>query len=124
MLEKITETVDDPRVSFEIITAREAEVSPGDDPAYWALVNQIQAVRPDAVVGPIISPGFTDSVFLRKKGVHAYGLAPYMLPETELLGMHGDNERISLENVSLGLRILWGAVLELAADPKGKPTKD
>jgi acetylornithine deacetylase/succinyl-diaminopimelate desuccinylase-like protein len=124
MLEKITATVDDPRVSFEIITAREAEVSPGDDPAYWALVHQIQAVRPDAVVGPIISPGFTDSVFLRKKGVHAYGLAPFMMPTTELLGMHGDNERISLENVSLGLRILWGAVLELAADPNGKPDKN
>jgi len=124
MLEKITATVNDPRVSFEIITAREAEVSPGDDPAYWALANQIQAIRPDAVVGPIISPGFTDSVFLRKKGVHAYGLAPYMMPATELLGMHGDNERISLENVNLGLRILWGAVLELVADPSSRPPND
>jgi acetylornithine deacetylase/succinyl-diaminopimelate desuccinylase-like protein len=103
------------------LTAKEAAVSPKDDPAYWALVHQITAVRPDAVVGPIISPGFTDSVFLRERGVHAYGFAPFLVSDDELMGMHGHNERISLENVSMGLRILWGAVLELAADSESRP---
>jgi acetylornithine deacetylase/succinyl-diaminopimelate desuccinylase-like protein len=121
MLARIVDVVNDSRIEFEVLTAKEAAVSPKDDPAYWALVHQITAVRPDAVVGPIISPGFTDSVFLRERGVHAYGFAPFLVSDDELMGMHGHNERISLENVSMGLRILWGAVLELAADSESRP---
>jgi acetylornithine deacetylase/succinyl-diaminopimelate desuccinylase-like protein len=121
MLQKITETVNDPRVSFEVLTARNAEISPANDPAYWALAHQIERLRPEAVVAPIVSPGFTDSVFLRQHGVNAYGLAPFLMSDQELIGMHGHNERISLENMSLGLQILWGAVLELAADPNSAP---
>jgi acetylornithine deacetylase/succinyl-diaminopimelate desuccinylase-like protein len=121
MQQKIVATIDDPRISFEVLTAREAEMSPADDPAYWALAHQIARLRPESVVGPIVSPGFTDSVFLRQHGVNAYGLAPFLMSDKELIGMHGHNERISVENMRLGLQILWGAVLELAAEPDARP---
>ena len=123
MLERIKTHINDPRIDFEILSAKEAAVSPVDDPAFRALASHSALARPDAAVGPVISVGFTDSVFLRQKGVHAYGLAPFMVTDEELMGMHGHNERVSLENVGVGLRILWGAVLELAADPDSRPSK-
>ena len=62
--------------------------------------------------------GFTDSVFLRQVGVHAYGLVPFMVSAEELLGMHGNNEKVSLDNIRDGLRIYWGSLLELSLADK------
>ena len=114
MLDMLHERIDDERVHLEVLTAHEAEVSPIDDPVYQALARHSERTAPDAVAVPAISVGFTDSVFLRQKGVHAYGLVPFMVTGEELMGMHGNNEHVSLENIATGLRIYWGALLELA----------
>ena len=116
MLHRIESIVDDKRIQLEILSAKEARVSPLHDPVFTALKNASEAALPGAVAGPVISVGFTDSVYLRQKGVHAYGLAPFMMSEEELLGMHGHNERLSMENLALGLRIYWNAILALSLD--------
>ncbi|MEC7240026.1 MAG: M20/M25/M40 family metallo-hydrolase [Myxococcota bacterium] len=114
MLQTLQDRINDDRVTIEILTAREAEVSPMDDPVYHALAKASERFTPGAIAAPAISVGFTDSVFLRQQGVHAYGLAPFLLTEEEIQGMHGNDERISLENLARGLRITWAALLELA----------
>ena len=85
-----------------------------DDPVYQSLANASERYTPGAVAAPAISVGFTDSVFLRQHGVHAYGLVPFVVTEEELRGMHGNNERVSLENLERGLKITWTALLELS----------
>lgn len=114
MLETLRERINDDRVEIEVLTARDAEVSPMDDPVYQSLANASERYTPGAVAAPAISVGFTDSVFLRQHGVHAYGLVPFVVTEVELRGMHGNNERVSLENLARGLKITWTALLELS----------
>ena len=52
---------------------------------------------------------------LRPLGIHAYGFEPYALTKEENRRIHGDDERISLENVRRGAEILYEIVRETAA---------
>lgn len=107
---------DDKRVSFERIQESPSLTSPWqDDPFFHALAGQAVADRPEAVAGPVLSVGFTDSLFARMKGVHAYGLVPFAVSQEEAATMHGANERVSAANVKRGLRVLYNAVVEVAA---------
>jgi acetylornithine deacetylase/succinyl-diaminopimelate desuccinylase-like protein len=114
----------DPQISFERLTYAPALGSPRDDPLFEALARHCVAGRTDAVAGPVLSIGFTDSIFARQRGVHAYGLIPFEVTEEEANTMHAPNERVSVQNIERGLRILFSVVIEVAADldrPKQVP---
>ena len=70
-----------------------------------------------AVAGPIISPGFTDSILLRRRGVKAYGFVPLILTALESSRMHGDNERVSRENSVRGTRTLALTLADVVGAP-------
>jgi len=107
----------DPALTFEVLVATPAAVSPWEgDPLYEALARQAVAGRTDAVAGPALSIGFTDSIFARQLGVRAYGFVPFEITEDEARTMHGADERVSVENVRRGFGILLRAVLEVSAD--------
>jgi acetylornithine deacetylase/succinyl-diaminopimelate desuccinylase-like protein len=106
-----------PDVSFEVIDSKEAAVSDWDDPLYRALARQaVTVVDPGrrVVVGPLVSPGFTDSILLRGKGVRAYGFLPVAISKQESSTAHGDHERISKTNVTRGLRALAHALADVS----------
>ncbi|MDP6933321.1 MAG: M20/M25/M40 family metallo-hydrolase [Myxococcota bacterium] len=115
----LVELVDDPQVRFERIQAVPSAVSPREDPLYEALARHAAREWPEAAVGPALSPGFTDSIYLRQVGVRAYGLVPFMLDAQALGSMHGDDEWVSIDNLESGVRVLFGAVLDVAADRAG-----
>ena len=107
-------------VSVELIDQRPAAASPWDDPLFDALAFHAEATaRADGVeriaVGPVVSPGFTDSILLREKGVRAYGYVPILLSRDEAATMHGNGERIGKRNVTRGLQALLAAVVDFAA---------
>lgn len=112
---EIKKTVDDPNVSFRVIDMASAEESPWDDSFFSALARHAVEGRPHVVAGPALSPGYTDSLYLRRKGVHAYGFVPFEIDQEEMKGFHGKNERVSVENVRRGLRSLFRAVVDVAA---------
>lgn len=109
-------TGNDPSITFEKIGYEPAMVSPRDDPFYEALARHVVAGREDAVAGPVLSVGFTDSMHARRKGTRAYGLVPFEVSEEEAKTMHGVGERVSVQNIHRGLRVLFSAVVEVAAD--------
>jgi len=117
MLEEIKTLIDDPDISLQVLHEAEANESPLDDPFFAAIARNVLKVHADAVVGPVLSPGFTDSIKLRPLGVHAYGLVPFVIDLQEAGTIHGANERVSLQNIRDGLRILYGAVLDMVARP-------
>ena len=41
---------------------------------------------------------------VRRCGLHGYGFSPFIIEEDELQKIHGNDERISLENVREGVR--------------------
>jgi acetylornithine deacetylase/succinyl-diaminopimelate desuccinylase-like protein len=112
---EIEKTVDDPNVTFEAIDVKEAGESTWDDPFFSALARHAVDGRPHVVAGPALSPGYTDSLFLREKGVRAYGFTPFEVDQQEMRGFHGKNERVSVENVHRGLRALFRAVIDVSA---------
>ena len=69
------------------------------------------------VVMPMISPGFTDSRIYRQHGVPAIGYTPALLTMDELGGIHGNDERISTQNLRLGTRLLLDTVRRAAGQP-------
>jgi acetylornithine deacetylase/succinyl-diaminopimelate desuccinylase-like protein len=114
MLAELQRVVDDPTVTFEVSHGSEANESPVDDPLFRALARHAVHGRTDAIAGPVLSVGYTDSEQFRPKGTHAYGFMPFEISIEEAATMHGANERLSTENLRNGLRILLGAVIEVS----------
>jgi acetylornithine deacetylase/succinyl-diaminopimelate desuccinylase-like protein len=65
---------------------------------------------PTALVIPYMVRGATDGSYLRQKGIDVYG-APLFLREDKESRAHGNDERISLESLSSGVRLLKEIVL-------------
>lgn len=99
-------------VRWEVIDAVEGNESPIDDPLFDRLAHYAEEDRPDAAAGPVLSVGFTDSIFVRPLGVHAYGYVPFVVTEAEARTMHGHDERVSVENVREGVRRLFSVVVD------------
>jgi len=112
---ELRNTVNDPNVTFEVLDMQGAGESPWDDAFFSALARHAVDGRPHVVAGPALSPGYTDSLFLRRKGVHSYGFMPFEVVQTEMNGFHGRDERVSVENVHRGTRALFRAVIDVAA---------
>ena len=64
-------------------------------------------------VVPNILSGFTDSHYFRDLGIHCYGFMPFLLIDDDLRRIHGNDERISVENMERGPRILYEVIEKL-----------
>ncbi len=115
MLAQLQGIIDDPGIELQVLQASPATENGWDDPFYRALVRHTLDGRPHAAAGPVLSPGFTDSIFFRRRGVKAYGLVPFEVTKHEAATMHGRDERVSVKNVRDGVRILFRAVVDVSA---------
>jgi acetylornithine deacetylase/succinyl-diaminopimelate desuccinylase-like protein len=59
--------------------------------------------------------GFTDSHFVRDLGITAYGFTPVVIPFEDAATIHGNNERISVENVRRGVTMMLEIARRVAA---------
>ncbi|HKC41573.1 MAG TPA: hypothetical protein VKC15_18660, partial [Gemmatimonadales bacterium] len=73
------------------------------------------ARRPEALVTTPMLAGFTDSHFFRRLGIASYGLGPFPLTVSESRGVHGNDERVSIEALRFGVRFLYDIVSRVAA---------
>jgi acetylornithine deacetylase/succinyl-diaminopimelate desuccinylase-like protein len=80
--------------------------SPFDTDLFRAIQKFAAMNDPDCPVVPHLLPGATDSRLLREKGIIAYDFCPFRLTEKELMIVHGNNERIALENLRFGMRMM------------------
>jgi acetylornithine deacetylase/succinyl-diaminopimelate desuccinylase-like protein len=87
-------------------------------PLWDAAESFVRAEEPDARLVPVVSPGFTDSHFLREAfGTVAYGFFPMrtMSPELAAQLVHSADERIAVEDLELGTRFLLHLARTLGA---------
>jgi acetylornithine deacetylase/succinyl-diaminopimelate desuccinylase-like protein len=111
----VTRAVNDEHVRVEF--AREPKVpnlSPPDTEMYKALADTLGRRAPGVVVAPEILVAFTDSWVFRRMGLQAYGWSPFILDEEEWRRVHGNDERISLDNVRDGARAYTELLLRIA----------
>jgi acetylornithine deacetylase/succinyl-diaminopimelate desuccinylase-like protein len=78
---------------------------------YRAIEAVARARDPRAIVVPRVLAGFTDAHYFRELGIAAYGFVPRWQHRGEQRGVHGPNERISVENLERGVETLV-AILE------------
>jgi len=113
-MREMTAVINDPAIRIERIMGFTAAVSPTDNPLYRAIAEVTARHFPKATVTPAIQTGFTDSHFFRDLGIASYGYEPYLIPEGDASGVHGNNERISIENLRRGAPILLEIVEAVA----------
>ena len=116
VLEAVRQVVNDPNVTVEPMNDefRVANYS-GTDNALFAAIRQTAATYfPGAPVVPHITSGYTENQRYRPLGIHAYGFNPYTATEEEGNTEHGNDERIRVEEVRRGPRVLLDVVAAVA----------
>ncbi len=101
-LREFTAVINDPDIKVEQIMAFSPAVSSTDTPLYRAIVAAIGRNHPRATVAPYVQTGFTDSHWFRDLGIASYGYSPFFVPAEHESGLHGNNERVSIENIRKG----------------------
>jgi acetylornithine deacetylase/succinyl-diaminopimelate desuccinylase-like protein len=116
LLEQIRRVVDDPNVTIEPLNAefRKANYSPTNTVLYNAIRKVSAKYFPGAPVVPHITSGYTENQRYRPLGINAYGFCPYTATEEEGNTEHGNDERIRVEEVRRGPRILFDVVAAVA----------
>jgi acetylornithine deacetylase/succinyl-diaminopimelate desuccinylase-like protein len=117
LLQQIRRVVDDPNVTIEPLNAefREANYSPTNTALYDAIRKVSAKYFPGTPVVPHITSGYTENQRYRPLGINAYGFSPYTATEEEGNTEHGNDERIRVEEVRRGPRILFDVVAAVAA---------
>ena len=68
-----------------------------------------------------MTSGFTDCHYFQEKGIPCYGLDPYRLRDRDRRGLHGNDERVSIENLRFGARLLYDILREFGGVESSPP---
>jgi len=101
------------KLEFEIIQANEPSESPLNTTLYREIVSALRKFDSGCAVAPDMLTGGTDSRFLRKLGAVCYGFQPMradMSYGEMKSGIHGVDERISIDNLVFGTSVLYHVV--------------
>jgi acetylornithine deacetylase/succinyl-diaminopimelate desuccinylase-like protein len=115
-LESIRRVVNDPNVTVEPLNTdfRLANSSPTNTALFSAIQKVSAQYFPGTPVVPRLDSGYTENQRYRPLGIHSYGFTPYTSTEEEGSTEHGNDERIRVEEVRRGFRVLYDVVTMLA----------
>jgi acetylornithine deacetylase/succinyl-diaminopimelate desuccinylase-like protein len=92
-----------------------ATESPSETELFRAITAAARERTPNAVVTTTPLAGFTDSHYFRRLGIVSYGVAPFPLNQAESRGVHGNDERVSLANLTFGVHFVYDVVARVVA---------
>jgi acetylornithine deacetylase/succinyl-diaminopimelate desuccinylase-like protein len=102
-------------IEVEVISESQSlPPSPLNTDLFRAIQKYAAENDPGCPVVPILLAGATDSRFLREKGITTYDFNPFRLTEKELMRVHGNNERIAIENLRFGMKMMVEILKEVA----------
>jgi acetylornithine deacetylase/succinyl-diaminopimelate desuccinylase-like protein len=82
--------------------------SPIETDLFRAIERAAHEREPSAFVTTPMETAATDRPTYRKLGITTYGFSPFRVPRAETQrGMHGNDERLSVDNVGYGIRFLY-----------------
>lgn len=112
---RLRKAIDDPAVSVEPEVGLQPDTEPSSltTPLYRAMEEAFREAAPNAVTVPFLMRGTTDGAYLRAKGMAVYGV-PIFRKDGDLR-MHGNDERLSVENLRAGADLLMKIVMKAAA---------
>ncbi|MDP9205285.1 MAG: M20/M25/M40 family metallo-hydrolase [Gemmatimonadota bacterium] len=115
VVNRLRAIVTEPGVTIEI--THRGEEAPASDPGsemFSAIAGAARELDPEMAVVPYLSTGVTDSARLRRLGVQAYGVLPFPMVQSDEERMHGNDERVPLESLYFGIRLIYGAIERIA----------
>ena len=113
--------LDQPSISIEVLISFTPAISPTDTELYRAIEDVTARRYPGSTVMPAVTAGFTDSHFFRDLGIVAYGFSPAVIPSSDQGGVHGNNERISVQNVERGWQTMLDLLQTIAVESDRQP---
>ncbi len=112
---RLRDVIRDPEINIEVTDrGQEAPSSDPDSEMFSAIADSVKALWPDIPVVPYLSAGVTDSARLRRIGVKAYGILPFPMVQGDEERMHGHDERIPVESLHFGTRLVYESTLRVA----------
>ncbi len=106
----LRENLRDFPVEMEIIEQSQATESRINSQLFQVIEEVVKREDQRGLVLPTLASGATDSRFFRQQGITAYGFMPFLVSEAEISTMHGINERIAIDNLERGARMLYRIV--------------
>jgi len=94
--------------------SRPVEESPRNTELYAALERQAKATYPGALVTPYLFQAGTDARPWRERGIPVYGIYPYPITLEDLRRMHGNDERVPIDSLVSGVKLITNTLLEVA----------
>lgn len=116
VVEALRRVVNDPNVTVEPLSGefRVANYSGTDNALFAAIRDVAGKYFPGTPVVPHITSGYTENQRYRPLGIVAYGFDPYTATEEEGNTEHGNDERIRVDEVRRGPRVLFDVVAAVA----------
>jgi acetylornithine deacetylase/succinyl-diaminopimelate desuccinylase-like protein len=93
---------------------RQATTSPLDGALIDAIRDAVETMEPGALITTPMLAGYTDSYYYRALGIGAYGLSPFRLSEEDSRTVHGNDERVTVENLRFGVEFFYRIVEKVA----------
>ena len=112
-VDRVRQAVGDTSVRVEPLLSFHSRGSTIDTDLYRAIERVAEATDPGAVIVPRMLVGFTDAHYFRDLGIHSYGFVPRWHRAGEARGIHGPDERVSVENLERGIQTLIAIITEL-----------
>jgi acetylornithine deacetylase/succinyl-diaminopimelate desuccinylase-like protein len=105
-VQELEDVLGDSSLVIEKIMGFSPAVSGTDTDLYRAIEAVTLKHFPNAVVLPAVQSGFTDSHFTRDLGIPSYGFSPTVTAPADRAGVHGNDERVTVENVRRGVEMM------------------
>lgn len=113
-LDELRKLIGDESIRIELMFSRPPSASPTDSEFFEILKETANSRDPGIPVTTPLGVGFTDCHYFREKGIPCYGFMPFKLTSQEAR-LHGNDERLSVENLKFGTRVMYEIVQKLAA---------
>src|SRR5690606_12546690 len=84
---------------------------------YEVMTREAKRAEEDIIVAPRVGTGFTDSHVFRRWSVTAYGFIPVLSTPEDQGRVHGNDERVTIENLKLGVQIIHQTVRGICGHP-------
>ena len=117
VVREVEAVIDDPSIDVEARLFFPASDGGSDHDLFRTIAEIVVELDPGSVLVPYLMVGVSDARYLMKRGVKVCGFVP-MREDPEALAtelIHGDDERISVENLGFGVQALYRIVESFCA---------
>lgn len=114
-IDELRKVIGDESIKIEtLLSFTPSAASPTDSEFFKVLKEVAGSHDPGTKVTTPLLVAFTDCNYFREKGIPCYGFMPFKLMDRDFALLHGNDERLSVENVKFGTRVMYEIVRKLA----------